>query len=65
VTSGSFAPSIQRPIAMAYVAAGENAAPSIGEVLEIEIRNRKIPATVVRRPFYRRDDTLAASTASL
>jgi aminomethyltransferase len=65
VTSGSFAPSIQRPIAMAYVAAGENAAPSIGELLEIEIRNRKIPATVVRRPFYRRDDTLAASTASL
>jgi len=34
-------------------------------VLEIEIRNRKIPATVVRRPFYRRGEALAASTASL
>ncbi len=66
VTSGSFAPSLQRPIAMAYVAAGGvKPAPALGEMLEIEIRNRKIPATVVRRPFYRRDDSQAASTASL
>jgi aminomethyltransferase len=66
VTSGSYAPSIQRPIAMAYVAAGgANRAPALGDSLEIEIRNRKIPATVVRRPFYRRDDSQAASTASL
>ncbi|HSU90630.1 MAG TPA: glycine cleavage system aminomethyltransferase GcvT [Sporolactobacillaceae bacterium] len=63
VTSGSFAPSIQRPIAMAYIE-GE-AAPASGDVLEIEIRNRKIPATVVRRPFYRRGEAQAASTASL
>ena len=66
VTSGSFAPSIQRPIAMAYVAIeARNAAPQSGDVLEIEIRNRKIPATVVRRPFYRRDQAQAASTARL
>lgn len=66
VTSGSFAPSLQRPIAMAYVAAGgENAAPALGDVLEIEIRNRKIAATVVRRSFYRRGEAPAASTASL
>ena len=66
VTSGSFAPSIQRPIAMAYVTTeGKNAAPQSGDVLEIEIRNRKIPATVVRRPFYRRAGAPAASTASL
>jgi aminomethyltransferase len=58
VTSGSFAPSIQRPIAMAYVAAGAKPA-ALGDTLEIEIRNRKIPATVVRRPFYRRDDSHA------
>jgi glycine cleavage system T protein (aminomethyltransferase) len=63
VTSGSFAPSIQRPIAMAYVEGA--AAPASGDVLEIEIRNRKIPATVVRRPFYRRGEAPAASTASL
>jgi len=63
VTSGSFAPSIQRPIAMAYVEGV--AAPASGDVLEIEIRNRKIPATIVRRPFYRRGEAPAASTASL
>jgi len=63
VTSGSFAPSIQRPIAMAYVEGV--AGPASGDLLEIEIRNRKIPATVVRRPFYRRGEAPAASTASL
>jgi aminomethyltransferase len=66
VTSGSFAPSLQRPIAMAYVAAGDgNAAPALGDILEIEIRNRKIPATVVRRPFYRRDSSPRASSSQL
>jgi len=48
---------------MAYVEGG-TARPS-GDVLEIEIRNRKIPATVVRRPFYHRGEAPAASTASL
>ena len=61
VTSGSFAPSIQRPIAMAYVEAAAKPAPALGDTFEIEIRNRKIPATVVRRPFYRRDDSHAAA----
>ena len=62
VTSGTFAPSIQRPIAMAYLktAAGVGAEP-----LEVEIRNRKARATVVPRPFYRRDEAHAASTASV
>ncbi|HXN12728.1 MAG TPA: glycine cleavage T C-terminal barrel domain-containing protein [Candidatus Acidoferrales bacterium] len=66
ITSGTFAPSIQRPIAMAYVtnAAGKNS-PATGEMVEVEIRNRKTSATVVRRPFYRRDGGHAASTASV
>ncbi len=61
VTSGTFAPSIQRPIAMAYL----TTAAGVGETLEVEIRNRKTGATVVRRPFYRRDEQYAASTASV
>jgi aminomethyltransferase len=62
VTSGTFAPSIQRPIAMAYLTtAGAKAAPTIGEPLEIEIRDRKTRATIVPRPFYRRDEPPAAS----
>jgi glycine cleavage system T protein (aminomethyltransferase) len=66
VTSGTFAPSIQRPIAMAYLAgaAAKNPA-TIGEPLEVEIRNRKTRATIVRRPFYRRDVGYAASSASV
>ena len=64
VTSGTFAPSIQRPIAMAYLAAaGSKNVPAVGDCLEVEIRGRKTPATIVPRPFYRRDVPRAASTA--
>ena len=64
VTSGTFAPSIQRPIAMAYLtAAGAKNPPAVGESLEVEIRARKTRATIVPRPFYRRDEPSAASTA--
>lgn len=66
VTSGTFAPSIQRPIAMAYLTnAGAKNPPAIGESLEVEIRNRRTRATIVRRPFYRHDEGHAASTASV
>jgi aminomethyltransferase len=66
VTSGTFAPSIQRPIAMAYLAVeGAEKRPAVGDSLEVEIRDRKTRATIVRRPFYRRDEGHAASTASV
>ena len=48
VTSGGFSPSLERPIAMGYVEAGL-AAP--GTTLEIEVRGKRIPATVVALPF--------------
>ena len=64
VTSGTFAPSIQRPIAMAYLnVAGAKNVPAVGAALEVEIRERKTRATIVRRPFYRREEPLAASGA--
>ncbi|HYB91825.1 MAG TPA: glycine cleavage system aminomethyltransferase GcvT [Candidatus Binataceae bacterium] len=56
VTSGTFAPTLNRPIAMGYLSCGEPA-PRAGAptgALEVEIRNRKVPATIVARPFYRR-----------
>ncbi len=54
VTSGTFGPSLQRPIAMAYLTAEHaSIAGSIGSSVEVEIRNRKVPATIVARPFYR------------
>ncbi len=51
VTSGTQSPTLDRPIAMAYVAPVD-AEP--GTVVEIEIRDGRVPARVVPLPFYRR-----------
>lgn len=48
VTSGGFSPTLGYPIAMAYVAA-DHAAP--GTALEIEVRSKRLAATVVPTPF--------------
>ena len=48
VTSGGFSPTLERPIAMAYVDAAHAAA---GAALEIEVRGRKLAATVTSMPF--------------
>jgi len=51
VTSGTFSPTLDKPIAMAYVRA-DAAAP--GTELAVEIRGRRESARVVELPFYRR-----------
>lgn len=51
VTSGTRSPSLDKSIALGYVAAAHS---SIGETVDVEIRGRKIPATIVALPFYRR-----------
>ena len=51
VTSGTQSPSLGAPIAMAYVAPGD-AEP--GTILDVEIREQRVPAEVVALPFYRR-----------
>ena len=48
ITSGGFSPSLERPIAMGYVEA-RLAGP--GTELEIEVRGKRIAATVVPLPF--------------
>ena len=48
VTSGGFAPSLERPIAMAYV---ERAYAEPGTALSIQVRNRRLDAKVVPMPF--------------
>ena len=50
VRSGTMSPSLNIPIGMAYVPAG-SAAP--GSPLEIEIRGKRIGATVEKTPFYK------------
>lgn len=50
VTSGTFSPTLQTPIGMAYVAA-EVANP--GTILQVDIRGSKAEAQVVALPFYK------------
>jgi aminomethyltransferase len=53
VTSGTFSPTLQKPIAMGF--ARPDAA-SVGTQLKIDIRGQLEPAQVVKLPFYRRKD---------
>ena len=52
VTSGTFGPTVQKNIALAYVPASLS---KVGSRLAVRIREKDVPATVVRTPFYRRD----------
>lgn len=51
VTSGTMAPTLERAIGLAYVPTELS---SIGQTLEITIRGKQHLASVVKRPFYRR-----------
>ena len=51
VTSGTFSPTLQKPIAMAYVSA-ELAEP--GKQVDVDVRGTLIPATICPLPFYKR-----------
>lgn len=51
VTSGTFSPTLQKVIAMAYVPV---ALSSIGTAVEVNLRGTLVPATVVALPFYKR-----------
>lgn len=50
VTSGTLAPTVGKAIALAYV---PKSLSKVGQTLEIEIRGKIYPATVVKKPFYR------------
>ncbi|HIK38487.1 MAG: glycine cleavage system aminomethyltransferase GcvT [Geminocystis sp.] len=51
VTSGTFSPTLQRGIALAYI---DSCYSKVGQKVMVEIRGKLNPATVVRKPFYRR-----------
>jgi aminomethyltransferase len=48
VTSGGFSPSLQAPIAMGYV---DTAYADLGRTLQIEVRGKRLDATVAAMPF--------------
>ena len=50
VTSGTFSPSLEKPIAMAYVPESHFKS---GNVVQIDIRGKQVDATVVKPPFYK------------
>ena len=50
VTSGTLAPTLGSAIALAYVPI---ALAQVGQSVEVEIRGKSYPATIVKRPFYR------------
>ncbi|MGB4828896.1 MAG: glycine cleavage T C-terminal barrel domain-containing protein, partial [Paracoccaceae bacterium] len=49
ISSGGFGPSVEAPIAMAYVPAGLSAP---GTRLEGDVRGRRLPITVADMPFF-------------
>jgi aminomethyltransferase len=51
ITSGTWSPTLEEPIALAYVPA---ALAKLGTELAVQIRGKAEPAVVVKRPFYRR-----------
>jgi len=50
VTSGTFSPSLEKPIALGYVPRSHA---KLGSVVEVEIRGKRFPAKVVKPPFYK------------
>jgi aminomethyltransferase len=54
VTSGTFSPTLQKPIAMAYV---QRQHAEIGGELAVDVRGTLEPARVVKLPFYSRQST--------
>jgi aminomethyltransferase len=51
VTSGTFSPTLEKSIAMAYVSGAQSA---VGTALSVDIRGQREAATVVKLPFYKR-----------
>jgi aminomethyltransferase len=51
VTSGTLSPSLNYGIGMAYLSASQA---KIGAKIEIEIRERKFPATIQKKPLYKK-----------
>ena len=51
IASGSYAPTLEKSIATAFVKTGED---KIGNEVEVEIRNKPYKALIVKKPFYKR-----------
>ena len=52
ITSGTFGPSIQAPVAMGYI---ENSFSKIDTKIFLEVRGKKYPASISNLPFYKKN----------
>lgn len=55
VTTGSYAPTLEKNIGLALVEAGFA---KVGQNFDIEIRGKQVPAEVIAKPFYQRTNPL-------
>ena len=57
VTSGALSPTLEHPVAMAYVStkAIESGAAAVGATVQVDIRGKRYDYTVVELPFYKRE----------
>ncbi|WAL62717.1 glycine cleavage system aminomethyltransferase GcvT [Thermocoleostomius sinensis] len=62
ITSGTLSPTLGYPIALAYVPA---ALSKLNQLVDVEIRGKVYPATVVKRPFYKRVERIFEKQTSL
>ena len=58
VTSGTFGPSVQAPVAMGYI---ENSFSEINTKVFLEVRGKKYPANISSLPFYKKSYVKGAS----
>src|SRR5439155_23023623 len=61
VTSGTYGPTVEKNIALAYVPTPLS---KIGTALAVRIRGKDVPATVVKTPFFRRPERAPFPTIS-
>jgi aminomethyltransferase len=52
VTSGTFSPTLERPVCMALIDRGRYA---MGAAVTIDVRGKELPGEIVKRPFYKRE----------
>ena len=52
VTSGTKSPTLNKAIALGYVSSEES---RVDNVIDVEIRSRRVPTKIVPIPFYRRN----------
>ena len=51
VTSGTMGPTVEKPVALAYVPAEHSA---VGTEIQVEVRNKPIDAKVAKKPFLQK-----------